>query len=64
MSSKLTPFKVVYGRDPPSLLRFGRGQTVVSSIEEMLKERDAILDDLQVNLLRAQQKMKAYDDLK
>lgn len=64
MSSKLTPFKVMYGRDPPAILKFETGQGVVSSVEETLRERDAILDDLRVNLLRAQQKMKNDADKK
>lgn len=56
MSTKLTPFKVVYGRDPPMITRLGRGQSPVDSVEATLQERDAILDDLQTNLLKAQQK--------
>lgn len=52
-STKLSPFKVVYGRDPPAILRKGKGQTAVSSIEELLQERDTILDDLHFNLLQA-----------
>lgn len=63
-STKLTPFKVVYGRDPPAILQMEKGQTVISSIEELLQERDAILDDLHFNLLRAQQRIKAYADVK
>lgn len=58
----MTPFKALYGRDPPPLIRFGHGQTTVGSIEEHLQERDAILDDLRVQLLRAQQRMKAAAD--
>lgn len=54
LSTKFAPFQVVYAREPPSLIRIGRGQTVVNSLDEMLQERDAILDDLHVNLMRAQ----------
>lgn len=64
MSTKYTPFKILYGRDPPSITRSERDQTAVGSIEEMLQERDAILDDLRCNLTRAQQKMKIDADLK
>lgn len=53
-STKMTPFRVVYGRDPPKLWRLGADQTMVSSLEEMLMERDAILDELRLNLNRAQ----------
>ena len=63
-STGFTPFKVVYGRNPTALVRIGKGQSPVNSIEEMLCDRDAILDDLHFNLLRAQQRMKHYADLK
>lgn len=63
-STKLSPFKVVYGREPPHLLRVGAGHTPVNNVEEMLQERDALLDDLHFNLIRAQQVMKAVADVK
>lgn len=54
MATKFTLFKIVYGRDPPSIIRVGKGLIAMLSIEESLQERDAILDDLQFNLLRDQ----------
>ncbi|WOH15217.1 hypothetical protein DCAR_0934754 [Daucus carota subsp. sativus] len=63
-SSRFTPFKLVYGRDPPPLVRVPHGVTVVHSVEEILQERDAIVDELRVNLLRAQQRMKLAADTK
>lgn len=54
-----TPFKVLYGRDPPPLLRYERGRSSVAAVDHLLEERDAFLDDLKMHLLRAQQKMKA-----
>ncbi|KAL8115725.1 hypothetical protein AgCh_022282 [Apium graveolens] len=62
MSTKLTPFKVVYGRDPLIINRIGKGQSPIDSIECLLQERDATLDDLRFNLLKAQQKMKLNAD--
>lgn len=62
-STKISPFKALYGRDPPHLLKFDTGQAVVGSVEELLQERDAILDDLRFNLIRAQQTMKQSADL-
>lgn len=64
LSTKYTPFKLVYGRDPPSIIRPVRGTTLVNSVEELLLERDAILDDLHFQLLRAQQRMKTNADAK
>lgn len=61
-ATKMSPFKAVYGRDPPSLLRITKGETPVGSLDELLQERDAILDDLRYNLVRAQQVMKTAAD--
>lgn len=63
-TTQYTPFKALYGRDPPRLIRFIPRSTVVSSIEEQLTERDAFLDDLKAHLVRAQQRMKALEDAK
>ena len=60
LSTKISPFKALYGRDPPHLLRLGRGHTAVDSLEQLLMEREAILDDLRFNLVRAQQRMSKY----
>ena len=48
-----TLFKALYGRDPP-LAVSKHGATTVSSVEQQLLERDAVLDDLRMHLLRAQ----------
>lgn len=53
-----TPFKMVYGRDPPSLLRFEEGSTNNFELEKMLKERDELLADVKQHLLCAQEVMK------
>ncbi|KAL8110294.1 hypothetical protein AgCh_026135 [Apium graveolens] len=45
-------------------LRVGTGQTVVGSIEELLQEHDAILDELRFNLIKVQQVMKLAVDSK
>lgn len=37
-STKISPFKALYMRDPPHVLRLGRGETVVGSLEELLIE--------------------------
>lgn len=61
-SGKITPFKALYSRDSPQILRMQKEQTVVSSVEEQLLERDVILDDLKGQLIQAQQKMKKLAD--
>lgn len=63
-STTMAPFKVVYGRDPPNITKVSHGQTTVGSLEEALLERDLMLDELRLNLLRAQQRMKDWADRK
>ncbi|XP_074346704.1 uncharacterized protein LOC141685510 [Apium graveolens] len=48
----------LYGREAPPILRMDRGQATVNSVEEMLLERDYILDYPQFHLHRSQQRMK------
>ena len=57
-----TPFKAVYGRDPPPLLRYGSGVTAIATVEQQLQERDAMLEELKAHLIRAQSKMKKTVD--
>lgn len=44
----------------PHIMRSPKGSTPVGSLEAMLQDRDAMLDDLQVNLMLAQQRMKYF----
>lgn len=61
-STKHSPFQILYGRAPPILIRYTAGSTPVSSVEDMLESRDAQLDELKMQLLCAQQKMKVATD--
>ncbi|KAJ0501161.1 putative nucleotidyltransferase, Ribonuclease H [Helianthus annuus] len=49
-STGTTPFSVVYGRDPPSLLPYVVGETKNADLEEQLVDRDAMLRLLRSNL--------------
>lgn len=62
VSLNMSPFQVLYGREPPHLLRLGTGHTPIDSVEETLQARDAILDELKLHILRAQQIMKQSAD--
>lgn len=57
-----TPFKVVYGREPPSVITFEMGSTANFELEQNLVERDAMLAELRETLTRAQEVMKASAD--
>ncbi|XP_025702492.1 uncharacterized protein [Arachis hypogaea] len=59
----MTPFKALYGREPPVLLR-GGGEAVVEEVRVLTGERNQMLDELRFQLERAQNRMKIYADLK
>ena len=60
----VSPFQVLYGRKPPSLISYGVGNTSNSLLAEQLSERDTVLAALRDDLLLAQQQMKQYADMK
>ncbi|KAJ9542239.1 LOW QUALITY PROTEIN: hypothetical protein OSB04_028745, partial [Centaurea solstitialis] len=62
-SLKSSPFKVLYGREPPPLLRYKVSSAKVQSVEHELLDRDMMLDEIKMNLLKAQFRMKQQTDL-
>ncbi|XP_048496700.1 transposon Tf2-1 polyprotein [Beta vulgaris subsp. vulgaris] len=64
LSTSISPFKALYGRDPPPLIRVGKGQTPVDSLETELQLREVMLDELRMNLIRAQQRQKKGADMR
>ena len=62
-TTNCTPFKALYSRDPPSMIRYEKGTATVSLVDQLLEDRDAILDDLRLHLLRAHQRMKKQADI-
>ncbi|KAI5418581.1 hypothetical protein KIW84_042997 [Lathyrus oleraceus] len=59
-----TPFEAVYGRKPPTVVRFLQGETKVEAVATELVDRDEALRQLKYHLTRAQEKMKRYADKK
>ncbi|TYK19855.1 Transposon Ty3-G Gag-Pol polyprotein [Cucumis melo var. makuwa] len=53
----MTPFQVVYGRQPPTILSYGSLLSKNSTVEEMLQERDVLIS-LREHLRLAQEQMK------
>lgn len=60
----MTPFKALYGRDPPMVVQYKPSSNEPPELQTQLLLRDKILADLKNNLQRAQQNMKATTDRK
>lgn len=58
----MTPFKAVYGREPPILLKYDTAADSPPSLQTLLAEHNATLQLLRENLNRAQQVMKKNAD--
>jgi hypothetical protein len=48
---KATPFEVVYGRSPPTMLSYCPGLVKLDVMDQELKTRDLVLQDLRNRLL-------------
>jgi hypothetical protein len=57
-----TPFRVVYGRDPPSIRSYEPGDTRVAAIAKSMAERDEFLADVRLRLEQAQAVYKRHYD--
>lgn len=47
---------------PPTIIRLGNNTTAVASVEQLLQDRDALLDDLYTQLLITQNRMRQAAD--
>ncbi|XP_057746886.1 uncharacterized protein LOC130966135 [Arachis stenosperma] len=61
-SIKMPPFKALYGRDPPSLVRYEISAGDELPLQELLLGRDKLIEQLKSTLLRSQQFMKTQAD--
>jgi transposase InsO family protein len=57
-----SPFKVVYGRDPPSIKSYESGTAKVDTVERTLLDRDEFLQEIKERLILAQNVMKEQHD--
>ena len=57
-----TPFRVVYGRDPPSIRSYEPGDTRVAAVARSMAEREEFLADIRSRLEQAQQVQKRHYD--
>ena len=59
ISAGMTPFKALYGRDPPTLIKGCTFTSKIDVVNQLLVARDVVLQELKQNLLKAQNLMKA-----
>lgn len=59
---KMTPFQALYGREPPTLIKYENGLTSNAKLEGKMKERDAMIELIKEHLHKAQQVMKSRAD--
>ncbi|KAL4567311.1 hypothetical protein LXL04_022892 [Taraxacum kok-saghyz] len=64
ISTGKTPFEIVYGRKPPTVIQFIPGEVRVQAVMEDLLDRDEALQQLKTHLSQAQSAMKANADKK
>ena len=61
-SFKATPFEVVYGCSPPTMMSYCPGLAKLEAVDQELYNRNLVLQDLRNHLLQAQNSMKARYD--
>jgi hypothetical protein len=59
---RTSPFKVMYGRDPPALLPYTAGASQTEAVDTLLQDRDTFLEEVRDRLLQAQVYAKKYYD--
>jgi len=63
-SIKTTPFKLVYGRDPPQLKLYSPGDAILQSVDDLLTERDRFLEQTKLRLQLSQDYYSKHDERK
>lgn len=51
LSTKMIPFRALYGRDPSPLIKYEQGTISVDGLHHLLLQRDTVIDDLHMNLI-------------
>ena len=62
LSTSMTPFKAIYGKDPPRIDKYVTDSNDPPTLQKLLQQRDAVLHQLKDNLHKTQQYMKKQAD--
>lgn len=60
-SLKSTPFRVIYGLDPPTLIAYESGVAHMDAVDSQLRDHDEFLSEIRDRLLQAQTRMEQQD---
>jgi len=60
----MTPFKVIYGREPPTIIPCSTRDDIPYEVHDQLVQRDRLLAQLKLQLSHAQARMKTNVDKK
>jgi hypothetical protein len=63
-SLQTSPFRVVYGHDPPQLCTYTAGEAKLPAMDSQLRDSDEFLMEVHERLEQAQQYYKLYYDRK
>lgn len=61
---QMSPYKALYGKDPPSMNYHQAQKSSIASIDEFMRNRAELQTLLKRNLVKAQERMKHYADKK
>ena len=64
LSTRVTPYEVIYGKPPPSIPHYVFGSTTNEAMDSLLLMCDIIYALLHRHFLKAQEHMKFYADVK
>lgn len=51
---KCSPFRVLYGREPPTLLSYGAGSSKLAAVDRQLRDRDEFIGEIKERLIQSQ----------
>lgn len=61
-STQLTPYEVVYNQPPPLHLPYLAGESTMAAVDRSLQRREAMIKEIKIQLLKAQNRMKTQAD--
>lgn len=58
----MSPFKALYGQDPPTIFKLEDVESSVEDVNQHIRDRNALIEELKGHLVKALETMKRYAD--